>query len=396
MPAITEAFVKSVKLPEGKAELFVRDHRLPGFALRVRPKADGALSRVFMAIWEDRPDKDGNRKRRKASIGEWPKYSAEEARAVAKTMLQAAHQGDDPSQARKEKRAAPTWEDLEREFEPYLITRKPATVKSYRGVIRRNLKPYFGRFKVRDIQPETVRQFMQGKAENPIDGNRSLAVLSVMMGRAMELGWITANPCNGVRRNKENVRERWLDERELPLFVAALGAVEGVHADAIRFCAVTGWRISEVLGLTCADVSLVRGIAELGDTKTGRSIRALSSDAVAVIEQQGRTSGYVFSKTGTRRCDYRTVLILLKEICEKAGIEPITPHVLRHTAATWAAINGAEAHELREAFGWKTLAMTARYVSQSESLGRRGAERAASAMAILGNRPSDGLPDQAE
>lgn len=384
MPAITEAYVKGVKLPAGKAELFVRDTRLPGFALRVRPKADGSLSRVFLAIWEDQPRADGSRRRRKVSIGEYPVFTVEAARAEAQTMLQAARKGDDPSQARKDKRAAPTWEDLEREFEPYLITRKLATVKSYRGVIRRNLRPYFGRFKVRDIQPETVRQFMLSKAENPTDANRSLATLSVMMGRAMELGWVTANPCNGIRRNAERVRERWLDERELPLFVAALGGAEGVHADAIRFCAVTGWRISEVLGLTYADVSLVRGIAELQDTKTGRSVRALSADAVAIIEQQGRKSGFVFSKTGTRKADYRTVLTLLKEICEKAGIEPITPHVLRHTAATWAAISGAEAHELREAFGWRTLAMTGRYVSQSESLGRRGAERAASAMNVLG------------
>jgi integrase len=78
---------------------------------------------------------------------------------------------------------------------------------------------------------------------------------------------------------------------------------------------------------------------------------------------------------------------VLSDVCAAAGIAQITPHVLRHTAATWAAISGAEAHELREAFGWKTLAMTARYVSKSESLARRGAQRAADAMNVL-QRPS--------
>ncbi|TIS16353.1 MAG: hypothetical protein E5X07_35605 [Mesorhizobium sp.] len=70
-------------------------------------------------------------------------------------------------------------------------------------------------------------------------------------------------------------------------------------------------------------------------------------------------------------------------MCTAAGIDQITPHGLRHTAATWAAVSGAEAHELREAFGWKTLAMTNRYVSKAESLGRRGAQRAADAMNVL-------------
>ena len=65
----------------------------------------------------------------------------------------------------------------------------------------------------------------------------------------------------------------------------------------------------------------------------------------------------------------------------------ITPHALRHTAATWAAIAGATAHELREAGGWKTLAMANRYVSRAETLGRSGAEKAAGAINIFG-RPS--------
>jgi integrase len=62
------------------------------------------------------------------------------------------------------------------------------------------------------------------------------------------------------------------------------------------------------------------------------------------------------------------------------GVEPITPHDLRHTAASWAAIAGAQADELREAFGWKTLAMTGRYVGRAGSLGRSGVKRAAEAI----------------
>lgn len=125
-------------------------------------------------------------------------------------------------------------------------------------------------------------------------------------------------------------------------------------------------------------------VARLPDTKTGDAVRALSTDAARILDAQGHRLGFVFSnRSGVQPVDYQLLMEALTGICEAAGVERITPHVLRHTAATWAAISGAEAHELREAFGWKTLAMTARYVSRSESLARQGAQRAAEAINVF-------------
>jgi integrase len=189
-------------------------------------------------------------------------------------------------------------------------------------------------------------------------------------------------------KNKEATRERWLDETDLPSFLKALVTFEGAHSDCIRFLTVTGWRVSEALHLTWDMVDLSRLVARLPDTKTGACLRALATDAATIIDCQPHRVGFVFSsRKGSQGISYKMLREVLSKVCAKAEIEPITPHVLRHTAATWAAINGAEAHELREAFGWKTLAMTARYVSKSESLARRGAQRAADAMNVL-QKPS--------
>ena len=70
-------------------------------------------------------------------------------------------------------------------------------------------------------------------------------------------------------------------------------------------------------------------------------------------------------------------------ICEAAGIEPITPHVFRHRAATWAVIHGADLIELRDASGWRSLAMPNKYVKVAETVARRGAERVAGAINIF-------------
>ena len=57
--------------------------------------------------------------------------------------------------------------------------------------------------------------------------------------------------------------------------------------------------------------------------------------------------------------------------------------MLRHSAATWASIHGADLIELRDAFAWKSLAMPNRYVKTAQTVARRGAERVAAAVNIF-------------
>jgi integrase len=388
MPVLSENFIASVALGK-RAERFVRDSRLPGFALRLRRKADGSVAKSFFVV-QELPTPDGKRRRRKIAIGEHPTFTADAAREEARRMLQAIKVGDDPAAQRAAKRAAPVFEDLVEDFETnHLAEKKPATAKDYKGRIRRVLLPEFRGRRVADITAEMVRALVRKKKANPIEANRAVAVLSKMMARAIELQMRTDNPCAGIKRNRENVRERWLDEHDLPRFLAALAKQDGPHADLIRFLTVSGWRVSEARMMRWDMVDLPRMIVNLPDTKTGKATRHLSTDAATIIDRQPRRVGFVFSARGSTPVDYRKTLHLLHAICIVAGIDRITPHVLRHTAATWAAVEGAEAHELRAAFGWKTLAMTARYVNKSESLARRGAERAARAINVLGKPSAD-------
>lgn len=388
MPVLTDDFLQNRLSLKGRDEILIRDSKLTGFAVRVRRKADGSLSKVFF-VFQELPSAAGKRRRRKITIGDHATFPAEKARAAAQVMLQAIKAGDDPAAARAAKKAQPLFEHLVDDFEEnHIADKKPATQKDYQGRIRRNLLPEFKGRRVADITPEMVRAFMRKKKSNPIDANRSLSVLSKMMSRAIELDMRRDNPCARLPKNKETSRERWLDETDLPSFLKALVAFEGAHADCIRFLTVTGWRVSEALHLTWDMVDLPRLVARLPDTKTGASVRALATDAATIIDRQPHRLGFIFSgRKGAQGISYKVLREVLTKVCARAEIEPITPHVLRHTAATWAAINGAEAHELREAFGWKTLAMTARYVSKSESLARRGAQRAADAMNVL-QKPS--------
>ena len=60
----------------------------------------------------------------------------------------------------------------------------------------------------------------------------------------------------------------------------------------------------------------------------------------------------------------RNVQRLISRIQETAGLEDVkvSPHVLRHTAATLAVKNGLDPFSLKRQFGWEQIETALRYV----------------------------------
>ncbi len=58
---------------------------------------------------------------------------------------------------------------------------------------------------------------------------------------------------------------------------------------------------------------------------------------------------------------YRSMRTAFELACERAGLQDVTPHTLRHTFATRLAIAGVDARTIMDLGGWKHLAMVERY-----------------------------------
>ncbi|MDL2398421.1 tyrosine-type recombinase/integrase [Rhizobium mayense] len=392
MPLLSQDYVIRYKLPPEKTQAELRDTKLTGFWMRVRRRSDGTLIKAFM-IDHLVALSDGRKVRRKVSIGDAALFHADKARIEAQRLLQAVKRGDDPRGEKAARKSRMTFDMLVEQYrEKRLARRKPATRKDYEGRIRRVLLPYFkGRF-ADDVTTAMVIDCHHKHRRTPTEANRALAVLSAMMQFAISQGVRRDNPCLGVERYSETAKDTWLNEQELPMFIAALGEVETPVGELLRFLAVTGWRVSEARLLDWADVDLPRMLVRLPDSKIGAIDRPLSADAAMIVDQQPHRSGFVFSTTNGRRpVGYKQTRDTLAAVCKKAEVATLTPHGLRHTFATWAALAGASAHELRDAGGWRTLAMTNRYVSRAETLGRAGAEKAARAINIFAKPTADVL-----
>lgn len=224
-----------------------------------------------------------------------------------------------------------------------------------------------------------------GRKRSPATVVRYLAALSHVFTVAQtEFEWTQENPVKLTKKPREaRGRVRFLtDEERERLLQVCRG--KSAHLYAVVVLALsTGMRRGEVLGISWDDVDLVRGQLVLHETKNGeRRAVPLAGHALAVMKDLARCrrlgTRLVFPGTDPQRpIDIRTAW---EGALEEAGISDFRFHDLRHSAASYLAMNGASLAEIAAVLGHKTLAMVKRYAHLSEAHTSKVVERMNSAI----------------
>ena len=211
----------------------------------------------------------------------------------------------------------------------------------------------------------------------PYEANRALAYLSKAMSLASTVWELRAdNPCKGLRRFPERVRERFLDDDEMARLGAALTAAEQNGTERpeairlIRLLALTGMRLGEVCGLAWDDIDMQQRTIRLRDAKAGARTVRLGAAAIALLAAAADKDGYLASSAQDldRPITPGAIEHVWSRLRSSAGLDGVRLHDLRHQVGTLAAIGGANAFAIRDLLGHKTLAMTNRYVGRAAEL----------------------------
>ncbi|WNV04974.1 site-specific integrase [Candidatus Methylospira mobilis] len=188
-----------------------------------------------------------------------------------------------------------------------------------------------------------------------------------------EYQWLDDTPMRKVTKPKEpKGRVRFLsDDERARLMTACKESTSPLLYTVAVLALSTGARQGEVLGLTWDDIDLNRGRAILRDTKNGdtRAIH-LSGHCLELLKELSKVrridTALLFP--GNR---HKHKPIDLRAHWEKAlqaaKIEDFHFHDLRHSAASYLAMNGATLSEIAEVLGHKTLAMVKRYSHLSDA-----------------------------
>jgi integrase len=206
--------------------------------------------------------------------------------------------------------------------------------------------------------------------------------LNVLFGFAVKWGWTAANPLDGVNKiTKANVeRVRYLDEDERKRLLDACKTSDNDKLyPIVVFALSTGARKGEILGLTLEDIDLDRGAAILRDTKNGETrpapivhhLKDLLKDHIVDIHTfydglgDEPSDRWLFPRRdGQAPIDIRKAW---ENARDSAGIKDFRFHDLRHTTASYLAMNGANPLEIAEVLGHKTFQMVKRYSHLSDS-----------------------------
>ena len=277
-----------------------------------------------------------------------------------------------------------------------LIPLKPKRVRD-QGPQLTWWKEKLGRYNLQDVSPALIgkcrdellsQPFVtptgKEKKRTPATVLRYMALLSHVFNVAVkEWEWLAESPMSRVKKPKvSNNRIRYLSADELERLRTQAARSENPYLLTVLEVAVgTGMRYSEIMTLRWRNVlfegdttalvlleqtknSEPRGVPLAG--KAFETVRALRDAHKKANHGKVNTAALLFPSTRTKdrpvqmRKSWETAL-------ERAGIEHFRFHDLRHTTASYLAMEGATAPEIAEVLGHKDLQMVKRYAHLSKA-----------------------------
>ena len=255
-----------------------------------------------------------------------------------------------------------------------------ATVSAY----RRDLQQYTAFLNGRDPDPEAVAGFIAALHR------RGLSAATVARRAAAVRGFHRFQVAEGLSgedptalldspRRRAALPKALAVEEVIRLLEAPDGATPDGRRDRalLEFLYATGARVAEAVALDQLDLDLEEGTARLtgkGDKQRvvpvgGAACRALAAylpDRLA-WRRPGRDPGAVFLNVRGGRLTRQGAWAIVRRHAVRAGLEPglVSPHVLRHSAATHMVEGGADLRTVQELLGHASISTTQVYTRVS-------------------------------
>lgn len=272
------------------------------------------------------------------------------------------------------------------DWENTLATLSPSSITTRKNTYKNHVKPHWGNHEIGSITKADITNWVAELKRNGIGTptiKNAVVVLRQILGYAVDHNYLHANPAQQIKTPKNTT------SRHIYLTVAQVEQLANnitYLPDAIRVLAYTGLRWGELAALEVADVdttartlyiskstSETAGKAYSGSTKTGHArivhypqvLHNALLEAVKDKAQQDLVFTSIYGST-LRGGNYRKrIFVPAVEACQQQASEinapefpTLTPHDLRHTAASLAISSGANVKAVQRMLGHASAAMT--------------------------------------
>lgn len=404
---ITKRAVDAAK--SSQRDSFIWDSEIKGFGLKITPKG----KKVYILQYRFQGAL------RRFTIGpHGSPWTAEEARDEALRLLGFAKGGKDPATAKQSDKDAITVSKLCDEYLKDGVNGKSAsTLATDKGRIERHIKPLLGRKRVKDLTVNDIKKFMRdvatGKTAADVKtgkhgrarvtggegtANRTAGLLGGILSFAIDGGIRSDNPVHGVKRYAEKRSERFLSPQELARLGDTLATAErdgeNVTAiNAIRLLILTGCRKSEILTLQWSHVNFETGYLELPTSKTGQKRVPIGAPVLELLANLKRVDGNPYVLPGEKKGKHLVGLPRVwRRIRDKAELEGVRLHDLRHSFASVGAGAGMGLQVVGKLLGHRNPSTTARYAHIADDPAKVAADRISHSISAFMNTDEVEVP----
>ncbi|NKZ77515.1 tyrosine-type recombinase/integrase [Rhodococcus hoagii] len=263
---------------------------------------------------------------------------------------------------------------------------KPSAYRSLETAWRVHVEPRWGRVRLADVDLDAVERWIAdlGRTKT-VDGEkvkgrgasvviRAYGVLAGILDTAVKSGRLAKNPARGVENlpRKQPKPRVYLDHQQ----VEALANAAGDRRTLVLLLAYTGLRWGEAIGLRVKHLDLLRKRLHVVDnavqvnmemhvgTPKSHTTRWVPVPEFLVTElarecEGKRREDLVFpGRDGEYQRRSVSFTGWFTKAVEKSGVPRVTPHDLRHTAASLAVSAGVNVKALQRMLGHASAAMT--------------------------------------
>jgi len=330
---LTKKVVEAVDHPS-QGQAFVRDDELRGFALRITP---GSKTFILERAIHGRV--------RRMTLGRFGALTVDQARDLAKVKIGEIAQGNDPAEARKQRRQSATFGDLETLYlERHAVHKKSASNDV--TLLDKHLAGWRSRRLSAITRADvSTRHAEMGSMGSTTNANRMIALVRCMFNLAQDWGLHPGpNPAARIKLFKEVKRDRFVTPAELPKLWKALAKEPNPYVRGAFFIGLlTGARRSEVLTMQWTHLDLQQGLWRIPTTKADRPhTLPLPRPVIEELQKLPRLDGNPFVFCGRwGKSHLVNISTPWKRIRKEAGLHDVRIHDLRRTLGSWLVAAGA-------------------------------------------------------
>lgn len=256
------------------------------------------------------------------------------------------------------------------------------TVKAYRI----DLTQFFSYVQSTEPEKETIEQYITElhKKYKQKTIKRKIASIKAFYSYLEEEELVEQNPFRKIKvKFKETIILPRIIPREeieqlLNYIYASLSSLSGIqYKHSLRDAAVievffaTGARVYEISNIRVENINLNSGLIRImGKGRKERYIQISNTAVLDILrkyyeenEPEIKKSGYFFINNRGKRYTEQSIRLMLKKYTLKAGIQrKITPHMFRHSFATYLIEEGVDVSCVQQILGHSSIKTTQIYI----------------------------------